>query len=64
MTSIPEPLRRLIGERADGRCEYCRLHRETPDIGGRVALLGYPICVQRQGYYRAFPLPGLLLRPG
>jgi hypothetical protein len=26
MTYIPEALRRLVAERADGRCEYCRLH--------------------------------------
>lgn len=28
MTYIPEPLRRLVEERAGGRCEYCRLHED------------------------------------
>ena len=28
MTYIPEALRRLVAEQADGRCEYCRLHED------------------------------------
>jgi hypothetical protein len=28
MTYIPEPLRRLVVERAGGRCEYCLLHED------------------------------------
>lgn len=28
MTYIPEPLRRLVAERAGGRCEYCLLHED------------------------------------
>jgi len=28
MTYIPETLRYLVGERAGGRCEYCRLHED------------------------------------
>jgi hypothetical protein len=26
MTRIPDPLRRLVYQRAEGRCEYCLLH--------------------------------------
>ena len=28
MTYIPEALRRLVTERAGGRCAYCRLHED------------------------------------
>ena len=27
MTYVPESLRRLVSQRAEDRCEYCRLHR-------------------------------------
>jgi hypothetical protein len=28
VTYIPEPLRQLVAERSEGRCEYCRLHQD------------------------------------
>ena len=28
MTYVPESLRRLVSQRAEDRCEYCRLHRQ------------------------------------
>ncbi len=32
MTRIPDALRRLVSERANGRCEYCRISQEDSFI--------------------------------
>jgi hypothetical protein len=36
VTYIPAPLRRTVRERADNRCEYCRIHEEDTEFGCEV----------------------------
>jgi hypothetical protein len=33
VTHIPAPLRRTVRERAENRCEYCRIHEDDTEFG-------------------------------